>query len=719
MKSDPIRRFDQRVELTQRARDVLKSYSMRTEKAVHDRSSWRDKRAHFQRRRYGQEFRNPTFPWPGSSSIVLPLIDKKIDELKPQYLNMITAVNPPVTALALDPESQRNAPSVELWFDWLLKFGSPGFMRELMLGVDDTLESGRGVYKSMWRYRTLPSPETLEKRRLPPRLATIAVGARNADEANMMQAMAQQMGLQEQILTPREFDQNRDAIAHVVALEFDLDPDESRDGQALKKIMEWLRDGGREPLTIMKRDVREDAPAIQAIDQDDFIVPANTTDLEDAVQLTHRIWFSGETQLMQAARDRKWNMKAVKEVLDRLGRKKGRGPEQQRGGAFANEDYARDQKDRQGITDTDVMSIEIHETCGWYSSERFGAESKVVALVHPDHPDVPFKFYKYHRPSMKWPFHSPVFEMSKAGYYDPRGVPEILGDLEEEITFQHRAKLNRMMIANAPSFLYRQTSGINPSQFTWAPAQFYPVKDVNSDMKALEVPNVQFSEEREEQILRTWAEDRLGGADFGISNDLSSLTEPRTATEIRGIEQRGRAALSMRGALFQDAMQGVYREFFDMWHQYGPQEVWVRMTGTEPLKVTREELQGQFLFQPTGTIGESDPVLDAQKSLGRLQVLMQLQQAGAMEPQFELNMGEAVADWLEKDDIRLSRRVLRRRSEEEVQQIVQQQQAQEAAVNKALANEEMDPEEMGIALNQMSKKAPHGKAQKVNFNGGR
>ena len=94
--------------------------------------------------------------------------------------------------------------------------------------------------------------------------------------------------------------------------EFDLDKEEHQDAQALKKIMEWLRDGGREPLTIMKRDVRENAPAIQAIDQDDFIVPANTTDLEEAVQMTHRIWFSGETQLLQAARDRRWNMTAVK-----------------------------------------------------------------------------------------------------------------------------------------------------------------------------------------------------------------------------------------------------------------------------------------------------------------------------------------------------------------------------------------------------------------------
>jgi len=297
-------------------------------------------------------------------------------------------------------------------------------------------------------------------------------------------------------------------------------------------------------------------------------------------------------------------------------------------------------------------------------------------------------------------------------------VPEILSDLEEEITFQHRAKLNRAMIETAPSFLYRPTSGINPSMFTWAPGQFYPVKDVVNDVRALEVPPGQAFEEREEQILRTWAEDRLGGADFGISNDLSSLTEPRTATEIRGIEQRGRAALSMRGALFQMSMQDVYREFFDMWHQYGPQEVWVRMTGTEPLKVTREELQGQFMFQPTGTIGESDPVLDAQKALGRLQILMQLQQAGAMEPQFELNMGEAVADWLEKDDIRLSRRVLRRRSEEEVQQIQQQQQAQQEAVQKALSNTPMDPEELAIAAQQLAKKAPHGKAQQVNVNGG-
>jgi hypothetical protein len=44
----------------------------------------------------------------------------------------------------------------------------------------------------------------------------------------------------------------------------------------------------------------------------------------------------------------------------------------------------------------------------------------------------------------------------------------------------------------------------------------------------------------------------------------------------------------------------------------------------------------------------------------------------------ELNMAEAVIDWLEKDDIRLVRRVIRERSTEELQKIAQEQQQAEA-----------------------------------------
>ena len=642
----------------------------------------------------------------------MPLIDKTIDQMKPQFINLVDAVKPPVTVLALDQPSQIQASNVELWFEWLLKYRSPKFRYNHILSIDDKLEMGRGILMSHWQFKTLHSPHTLVRQNLPPRLRALSVGAKSEADADALQALAGEIGLQELFMTTREFRQNEDAIRFAVTRELDLDPDEGKDRQAIKDVMEWLRSGAKEPLTIMKRDVVEDSPAITAISPADLVVPANTCHLQDAARITHKIRFNGVHAVLQAARDRGWDMGATKEILKKL-KNKHKTSGNRQDSRFETVEYERRQRERQGISTIDQDTIEFWQICSYYSTAEFGPEQKVVILIHPNFPDMPVKFYRYTRPSMLWPYHSHTFELNKGGFYDPRGLPEILNDLEVEITAQHRGKLNRMTIANSPGFLYRKSAGINPSNFTWVPGQFYPVRDVNNDVRPIEVPNVQFSEEREEQILRTWAEERTGSADSGLSNPLSSLTEPRTATEIRGIETRSRAGRSMRGVLHQEAMQEVYQEFFDLWHSVGPDETWVRLVGSEPLKLTKEELQGKFLFQATGTIGETDPVLDAQKAFARLSALVDPNLQAAVAEKFELDVGEAVADWLEKDDIRLSKRVMRRRSPEEVQAIQQAKAERQAAVDKALTNQPQTPEEMGISAAEMAKKQPFGKAQQV------
>jgi hypothetical protein len=163
-------------------------------------------------------------------------------------------------------------------------------------------------------------------------------------------------------------------------------------------------------------------------------------------------------------------------------------------------------------------------------------------------------------------------------------------------------------------------------------------------------------------------------------------------------------------------MQEGYTEYFQMWHAFGPQEVWIRVTGGEqPIKLTKEDLQGQFYFQPTGTIGEQDPLAEAAKAQTRIQVLAQIKQLGLSEPQFEINMGEAVRDWLEKEDIRLSKRILRERSPEEIQQIVQEQQRQQQLAQAVEANAPLSLQELQEGVKLTQSKAPNKGAQRVDL----
>jgi hypothetical protein len=665
LKAHPVHQFDADVRSSNRAKDFLKELGKRVEEDSASRDGWMAKCDHYRRRRYAMEFRNPTFPWPGSSAIVPPLIDKKIDELKPQYLNLVTAVKPPVTALAITPDSQAKTANVELWYEWLIKFGSPRFVEEIILCIDDLLEIGRGVLKSVWHYETHPANETILPQNLPERLRKIIVTARNEKEADQMYAMS---GRTAAVITRGEFDERRDLIQKVVESEWDLDHEEPKDRKALEQIMGWLRAGAKGPLKIEKRDTTVNVPGIVAVSPKDLIVPEWTTDVEQAEHLTHVMWFN-EFQLRAMGRDAGWDEEVVRRLMEK--RKFSR----RQGSTAARQDNERqDEALREGLSFTGDNQFEVLETCTWFSPGEGQPDQKVVILYPAESPETPFKFYAYQRPSMKWPFHTASFELNKRRWYSPRGVPEKLDDLEYEIIQQHRAKLNRMTIANAPTFTYEIGSGITPSNYRWIPGQFYPVKRQGA-VQPMVIPNIDISFEREEQILRTWAEEYLGGTDFGLANPLSSMSEARTATEINAIQGRARQSLSLRGTLFQRMMGEVYREMLDLWLTWGDPKVWVQVTGGEPIKLSREDLQGQFELQPTGTIGEQDPQMEAQKSLARVQVLMQAKMNNIAGDEYEIDLGKALLDWMEKDDVRTARNLIRKRSPEEVQQIQQQRQA--------------------------------------------
>lgn len=683
---------------SQRVKDWLKDCSRNIKRDMEDRSLWVQAREHYFSRRYCLEWRDPTFPWVGSSNIVLPLIDKKIDELKPQYVNMIAAARPPVTAHAIEPQYQKKAKDVELLFDWLVHHGSPNFINETILAVDDCLETGRGILRSYWNYETRQSPGYLTASRLPERLRRLIVTKRPADEADNLFVAAGGGAI---VLTPREFDKRKDAIREMVEFEMDLEDDEPRDRKAIDSIMAWLRSGAKEPLRYESRDIVTNVPAIVAVNPIDFIVPENATaDIEQHERITEVMYLT-KHQLQARAIDGKFDKGAMAELLD-IRKKRAGGKD----GATGRSNWHRQlidqqQADREGITTSEKDDLfEIWRISSWMATDEGGRDKKVVAIVPADAPQIPLKIKTHYRPSGKWGYHSFTFEHNKNRWYSPRGVPEKLDDLEAEITAQHRAKLNRMALANAITVKYKPGQAFNVNNMKFIPGQAIPTKDPVNDFIPMVFQNLDMSFDRETQDLRTWAESYLGGPDYGLA-EQNSLSEARTATEIQAIQGQSRQSLAMRGLLMKLAYDEIWREFFDLWHTMGPEEVYVRVTGGgEPIKLTKEELQGNFIFTCTGTIGSTDPVLEAQKAQNRLILLAQFKPL--IEPQYELNLGEAIIDWMEKDDVRLMKRVIRERSPEELEQIAQQQAQEQAAQMQ---------EQMALAATGAAQK-PQGKPAK-------
>ena len=206
------------------------------------------------------------------------------------------------------------------------------------------------------------------------------------------------------------------------------------------------------------------APAMAAVSPIDIAVPESTGDIEDAERITH-IAYLNEFQVRQRVVDAKWSQKAVDMLLEKRRKLGGQGSsskEEQR-------NYNQDNALREGLSRKPSEQIEFREVSTWMSSSRGEPDRRVVVTYAQDLPNIPVKWTVYTRD--RWAFHSATFEQNKKRWYSPRGVPEKLDDLEKEVTFQHRQKLNRMMISNAPTFLYRMNSMINPNNFQWIPGQ--------------------------------------------------------------------------------------------------------------------------------------------------------------------------------------------------------------------------------------------------------
>lgn len=659
---------------------------------------------HWMERRYCTAWRNPVTPWIGSSNIVLPLIDKKIDELKPQYVNMIAAAKPPITATAVLPDFQKKSANVELWYEWLIHHGSPNFIEEITLAVDDCLEKGRGILKSYWHYETRQSPAYLVSSRLPERLRSLIVVPGSPQDANTLFARAGAAG-GAIVLTKREFDRMRDMIEKVVQKEFDLDPDEPRDKKAISEVMAWFRSGAKEPLKFEHRDVIQSIPAIVAIDPLDYVCPKNSTnDPEQHERILEVMQFT-EAQLRQHAIDQKLDKKAVDYLLQK------RKDERSRGNASGITNSQRalldlTQSNREGLAgESKNETYEVWKVCTRYSPTENGPEKKVVALIPAECPEYPLKFKAHSRPSGRWGYETFTFEFNKRRWYAARGIPQKIDDMDAEVTAQHRAKLNRMAIANSPTMKFKPGRHINPSVWKFFPGQMMPTPDPVGDVVPLVFPNLDMSYDNEVQMLQVYIESYLGGTDYGLTGN-STLTEPRTATEIQAIQGQARQSLSMRGLIFKLALNRLFRELLDLEISLGPKERYIQVTGgDEPFLLTKEELQGQFLINCTATIGSSDPVMEAQKAQNSIILLAQMKPL--VEPQFEINLGAAVQDWMEKYDIRLMKRVMRERSPEEIQQIRQAQKQMLAA-----------QQQQELAMSMAGQKPPQGKPAQKPQNGG-
>ena len=660
--------------------------------------------AHWYDRRFGILDKDPQFPWVGSSNVTMPLIDMEVTKAKAPLMGTLE-VSPIVSFKPLNAKGFQTSSAAEGTMEWLLTTKMKDFKSNVEIVADNMGTYGYGIIKTIYDYQTDVVTEVIRREELS-----------QDDLAQIAQFIAAvQEGIPfEDGSIPTQEDLEI-ALTDLISARFGLNVEDQIDQKAIEDIMNFILKE-QDSVTINRVAIVYDAPRCVAIDPSKFYIEEGAMSIQTSERLTE-VFSDTINEMRKKAQTGWYDAEAVKKIIDRLAEDDNAKGDSGKGKSFAQLDN--EKREREGGTTTSKQGIiTMHESYCLYDIDGDGVKERCLLIYNPD-TNIQVRFMEFPYEHGEWPYTQLRNEETDGRFHSPRGIAEILDNIDDIITQNHRAKLNALAIGNAPTFKYKIGSNLNPNNMQWIPGQFYPVMNMN-DFEQVNVNVKDFSFDNEETNLRFWAEGLLGSASFVFEQQKS---EARTAQEVSAIQGNQQSAQSLKVSRFQREMKQVYRQIWALWNQYGPNMFTVMTSNGELKQLSKWEINGEFDLVPVGTAGNANPELEFVRAQQRFNSLIGLEAQGLLPllgDEYEINFGAAFKDMMDKDDKVASNTIIRRRSPEEIAQI-QQQKAQQAAAQQQQAAQEqavndnapVPLNELQATLKQMEKKAPNGGAQQV------
>jgi len=564
-------------------------------------------------------------PWPGASEIHIPLIKKQIRRWLPVVYNLIAQAQPVCHFFALDPRGAAVAPTVEEMFTWLIRIKMDDTLDELAYFLNDVAHTGCGYLAVNWKYET----------ELETRVAII------------------------DNLFPEGLPNDLNAIVQRLVQEYELtDPKTVED--AARQILD-----GRRYVKLTYRRVISDRPQIRRYHPFDVIVPPNSEEPEraDYVCLVHRFTADG---LRKAARDGYFDSRTVEAFLEAAQTEAQAERGQSQFGPELRHVARQELQQLQGISTIDSALFEVHQVYCWLDINGDGVKERCilwyVKTANGGHRLALYEFpFSFHH----WPVFRYDFEKVDRRPYMSKGIAGLLADLQKEITRQHRARLDAIAIQLAPVFKMRVTSTLQPRSIRWAPGTIIPVTTMDDFQPVEKAPFNLHEYLGEEAVLKSFADELIGSIDAALSATGRRL-ERRTAFEVQAVAGQIEMIQAMDSSHFQRVMRRVFETVWQMWLDFGPEEIYYNVTGTPlPKLVKKSEINHRFNLVPAGTPGNINRVAELGRAIQAMQVLLQ-DQSGIVDRY-------ALYRWfLSRLDPRLPDLVLRGPEEQQmVQQLAQ------------------------------------------------
>lgn len=597
---------------------LFKIIQDQTTSAINDSSAWRDRLERFHRIRFRIK-KQKNFPFKKSSNIRMPTADIVIKKIKSGLMGVIFGIRPIVQVEPAPGSSRESALKIEKFLDHLIMDVIEKPKQKCEQGIDASLEKGFSLLQPYWRTEMTTRREKYE-----------------VDEAPIDEVMF-------------IFTGNQEALYEAIIAKFSVDMDDRVAEKNLKSIDKAL-DAIKSGKSVVEFDVTDivyDAPDIATIDPENFHVPSDARVDPQHLAWGTREFYATHDQVKSYVKTLNWSKSAV----DQIEVVKGMSDSELTSAKFTKEQ-------REGISGKNNPSklIKIYETTGWYDVNGDGIAEKAIVTTLPDY-NVEVRRGTLSQLSGKLPIVKLFYELTYDSWYSHRGIPDMLEDIITEIDVQHNMKIDAQTVRNAPMFIYR-SGMVNPQNVQMQPNQGIPVNGMQSLDDTLKVlnlnnPNVEFSYEREEQILESKIQEITGQIDFALHSQINKR-QPRTLGEVEAQQQNASRNFSNDVDHYTQAFTELFNMIFELWVENGKDEYEFMYFGDtqqgESIKITKEEIQSKFKIKIRGNDQNVNPQVRMQKAQQILQVSTNplLIQSGIVSP---VQMANGVKRFLQELDV--------------------------------------------------------------------